>query len=151
MLASPGSVLGIPSLSLRRLPSPSTLTSLPAALLHPRMPPQLRKLCHRTKLFWHWTKRRWCTKDRQFAKNISVASWSPSDRKSATTTSWNSEGPTGFTPTARTRVNFIQCCCKLFSPSITSRIRSRFPVGTFPTCVHIATESCCQTIFGGTS
>ena len=68
MLASPGSVLGIPSISLRRLPSPSTLTSLPAALLHPRMPPQLRKLCHRTKLFWHWTKRRWCTKDRQFAK-----------------------------------------------------------------------------------
>ena len=84
-------------------------------------------------------------------RNISVHSWSPSDRKSATTTLWNSEGPTGCTPTARTLVNFIQCRCKLFSPSITSRIRLRSPVGTFPTCVHIATESPCQTTFGGMS
>jgi hypothetical protein len=67
-LASPGSVLGIPSLSTRPLPSPSTLMLVPAALLHPRMPPKLGKLCHHTKLSWHSTKRRWCTKDRQETK-----------------------------------------------------------------------------------
>ena len=41
---------------------------VPAALLHPRMPPKLGKLCHHTKLSWHSTKRRWCTKDRQETK-----------------------------------------------------------------------------------
>ena len=84
-------------------------------------------------------------------RNVSGYSWSPSNRKSATTTSWNSVGPTGCMPTAPTHVNFIQRCCMLFSPSITSRLRLRSPVGTFPTCVHIATESRCQTTFGGTS
>ena len=68
MLASPGSAPGIPSLSLHSLPSPSTSTLAPVALLHPRMPPQLQKLRHRTKLSWHSTKCRWCTEDRQFAK-----------------------------------------------------------------------------------
>ena len=61
-------MLGIPLPSLRRLPSPSTLTLAPATLLHPWMPPTLRKLCHRTKLSWHSTKRRWCTEDRQWPK-----------------------------------------------------------------------------------
>ena len=84
-------------------------------------------------------------------RNISVASLSPSDRESVTTTLWNLEGPTGCTPMACTLVNFIQRRCELFSPSIASRIRSRFLVGTFPTCVHIVTASRCQTIFGGTS
>jgi hypothetical protein len=68
MLASPGSVLGIPLPSLRCPPSPSTSTLAPAALLHPRMPPKLRKLRHRTKLSWHSTKRLWCTEDRQESK-----------------------------------------------------------------------------------
>ena len=85
-------------------------------------------------------------------RNISIASWSPSDRTSATTTSfWNLEGPTGCTPMAHTLINCIQHCCHLFSPSITSRIRSRFLVGTFPMCVHIVTASHCQTNFGDTS
>ena len=66
--ASPDLVLGIPSPSLCRLPSPSTLTSAPAALLHPRMPPKLCKLRYRTKLSWHLTKRRWCTEDSQELK-----------------------------------------------------------------------------------
>ena len=84
-------------------------------------------------------------------RNISINSWSPSNRKSATTTLKNLEGPTGCTPTARTLVNSLLRCCKLFSPSNTSRIRLRSPVGTFPTYVHIATESRCQTTFGDTS
>ena len=67
-LASPSSVLDMPLLSLRCLPSPSTSTLAPAALLHLRMPPQLHKLRHHTKLSWHLTKRRQGTKDRQFAK-----------------------------------------------------------------------------------
>ena len=67
-LASPGLALGISSLSLRSLPSPSTSTLASVALLHPRTPPQLRKLFHCTKLSWHSAKRRRCTKDRQFAK-----------------------------------------------------------------------------------
>ena len=67
-LASPGLVLGIPSPSLCRLPFPSTLTSALAALLHPWMPPKLRKLRHRTKVSWHLTKGHRCTKDRQESK-----------------------------------------------------------------------------------
>ena len=66
--ASPDLVLGIPSPSLRRLPSPSTLTSAPAALLHLRMPPKLRKLLYRTKLSWYLTKRRRCTENNQELK-----------------------------------------------------------------------------------
>ena len=68
-------------------------------------------------------------------RNISVASWNPSNRKSATTTLWNSEGPTGFMPMARTLVNFIQRRCELFSPLIMSRIRSRTLVGTLRVCI----------------